>query len=84
MTESPPGAREGLLHCRDDFVARHQSPAVGNARFEQGDNLTGGYVRVKLPGDAEQPSVNTLTGARRTGEQVLNKWRRLAGHASSF
>jgi hypothetical protein len=38
-------------------------------------------MRVKLSGNAKQPSVNTFAGTGQVGEQVLDKWWKLPSHA---
>jgi hypothetical protein len=56
-------------------------PATGrNQAFEQPHNFTGGQVGVKLAGDTEKPSVDTFTGSRRRGQQIVNELWKLARH----
>jgi hypothetical protein len=53
--------------------ARNMPSTGHNPAFEQPHNLTGGQVRVKLPGDSNEPSVNTLARVGRRSQQVVEE-----------
>src|ERR1035441_2772416 len=77
LAARPPRARQSVLDGCHDLRAGNVSPAVGNPSFEQGDDFPGGQVRVKLASYPKQPTVDTFTGTRGTGEQIAKEWRKV-------
>jgi hypothetical protein len=61
------------LDSGHNLVAWNVSATGRNLAFEQPHNLTGGQVRVKLPGDSKEPTVNTFPSSRRRGQQVAEE-----------
>jgi hypothetical protein len=55
-------------------------PAVGNLSFEQADDFTSRQMGVKLASYSKQPTVDTFTGTRGTGEQFVQEWREYTRH----
>ena len=49
------------------------TPTVLHPAFEQGDNLHGWQMCMKLASNAEKPIVNAFTGTRRRGEHFINE-----------
>jgi hypothetical protein len=56
-----------------NLVAWNVSATVRNPTFEQPHNLTGRQMRVKLPCDSKEPTVNTFASSRRRDQQGAEK-----------
>ena len=76
-----PRARNRVLHGVENLLPGHYAATMRNAGFEQRNDFTGGQVRVKVPGDSKKPIVNTFTGSRRAGKQVVQEGRQFAALA---